>query len=155
MTLIIILFTIGILLLAAEVLVPGAILGLAGGVLLFTGCVLSFVQLGLTEGIIAIACTIVAALIVFYIQFKILPKTPFGKRFFLNEEVDGTSSALSNDARELIGKTAKSVTVLSPSGYILIDGKRYEATSQSGQIPAGTDLLVTEANHFQLTVRTQ
>lgn len=153
MTLIILLFTIGILLLAAEVLVPGAILGIAGGVLLFTGCILSFLQLGPSEGFIAVTCTAIAAAIVFYIQFKILPKTPFGKRFFLRDEIDGTSVALQDSARDLIGKTAKSVTVLSPSGYVLIDGTRYEAKSQSGLIPAETELLVTDANHFQLTVR--
>lgn len=153
MTLIIAIFTIGILLLAAEVLVPGAILGVAGGALLFTGCILSFTMLGVGEGITAIACSMVAAAIVFYIQFKILPKTTFGKRFFLSKEIEAISAHPSDKARDLIGKTAKSVTVLSPTGYVMIDGERYEATSQSGQIPAETNLLVTAANHFQLTVR--
>ncbi|MEP2775725.1 MAG: NfeD family protein [Luteolibacter sp.] len=155
MTLIILLFAIGIFLLAAEVMIPGGILGLAGGVLLFTGCIVSFVQLGTTEGLIAIGISLIAAFIVFYIQFRILPKTRFGKRFFLRREISGSSTALGNDARDLIGKTAQSVTVLSPSGYVSIDGKRYEAVSQSGQIAPGTPLEVIAANHFQLTVRTK
>lgn len=155
MTLIILLFAIGIFLLAAEVLIPGGILGLAGGVLLFTGCVVSFVQLGTMEGLSAIGIALVAAGIVFFIQFKILPKTRFGKRFFLNREISSSSTALGDEARDLIGKTAISVTVLSPSGYVTIDGKRYEAASQSGQIGKDTELLVTDANHFQIIVRTK
>jgi len=154
-TLIIILFAIGIFLLAAEVMIPGGILGVAGGVLLFAGCVLSFVILGTTEGIIAIGVTLLAAIIVFYIQFKVLPNTRAGKRFFLEKQISGTSTSLGDEARDLIGKTATSVTVLSPSGYVTVDGKRLEAYSQSGHIAPGTELIVTEANHFQIIVRTK
>ncbi len=152
-SLIILLFTIGLLLLAAEVMIPGGILGIAGGVLLFAGCVLSFVQRGPSEGMAAIGVTVVAAIIVFYIQFRILPKTRFGKRFFLEKSISGTSSEIGGKTRDLVGKTAQSVTVLSPSGYVTIDDVRYEAISQSGQIPKNTELIVTATNSFQLTVR--
>ena len=153
MTLIILLFTIGLILLAAEVLVPGGILGIAGGVVLFAGCVVSFVQLGSTGGLIAVCAALIAAALVFFVQFKILPTTRVGKRFFLSREISGSSAALGNDARDLIGKTALSTTVLSPSGYVTIDGKRYEAVSQSGQVVPGTELIVSDTNNFQLTVR--
>ncbi len=155
MTLIILLFTIGLILLAAEVLVPGGILGIAGGVALFAGCVVSFMELGASGGLIAVVVAMLAAFVVFYIQFKILPKTRVGKRFFLKREITATSTALQDSARDLIGKAALSATVLSPSGYVTIDGKRYEAVSQSGQIAPGTELEVIDANHFQLTVRTK
>ena len=155
MPLIIILFSIGIFLLAAEVMIPGGILGIGGGVLLFAGCVVSFVVLGTTEGIIAIGVTLLAAGLVFYIQFKVLPNTRAGKRFFLERQISGTSVAVGDEARDLVGKTATAVTVLSPSGYVTVDGKRLEAFSQSGHIAPGTELLVTGANHFQITVRTK
>ena len=152
MTLIILLFSLGIILLAFEVMIPGGILGLAGGILLFTGCILCFTTLGPTEGTIAIFVTAAAAFAVFYIQFKVLPNTKMGKRFFLNKSIEGSSTALKKDAQDLIGKTATSVTVLSPSGYVKIDGIQYEAFSDSGQIPVNTELEVTKANSFQLTV---
>ena len=155
MTLIIFIFAIGLFLLAAEVLVPGGILGIAGGIVLFAGCVVSFIKLGSTGGLIAVCVAFIAAALVFFIQFKILPKTRIGKRFFLSREITGSSAALGDDARDLVGKTALSTTVLSPSGYVTIDGKRYEAVSQSGQIVPGTELIVSDANHFQLTVRTK
>ena len=155
MSIIILLFSIGLLLLVLEVMIPGGILGIAGGILLFSGCILSFVILGNTEGMIAIGITLVAAIILFYIQFKILPNTRMGKRFFLNREINGSSSNFKESSRDLIGKTATSVTVLSPSGYVLISGKQYEAFSESGQIPKDTELEVIAANSFQLTVRTK
>jgi membrane-bound serine protease (ClpP class) len=154
-SIIILLFSIGLLLLVLEVMIPGGILGIAGGILLFSGCILSFVILGNTEGMIAIGITLVAAIILFYIQFKILPNTRMGKRFFLNREINGSSSNFKESSRDLIGKTATSVTVLSPSGYVLISGKQYEAFSESGQIPKDTELEVIAANSFQLTVRTK
>ncbi|QTN33333.1 NfeD family protein [Akkermansiaceae bacterium] len=155
MTLIILLFTLGLLLLAAEVMIPGGILGIVGGVSLFTGCIVSFVILGPTEGMIAIAITILAAITLFYVQFKILPNTKFGRRFFLDDEISATSSAIGSEARDLIGKDAESITVLSPSGYVMVGGKRYEAVSQSGQIPQGTILEIVSVNSFQLIVRTR
>ena len=155
MTLIILLFSIGLFLLAAEVLVPGGIFGIVGGIILFAGCVVSFIQLGADGGLVAVVVAICAAFLVFFIQFKILPKTRAGKRFFLSREISATSTALQDDARDLVGKTALSATVLSPSGYVTIDGKRYEAVSQSGQIAPGTELEIIDANHFQLTVRTK
>jgi membrane-bound ClpP family serine protease len=155
MSLIILFFSIGLFLLAIEVLIPGGILGGIGAILLFTGCVLSFVILGTTEGLIAIGVTLIAGTLVFYIQFKILPNTRIGKRFFLKREISATSSPLKENTQDLIGKTATSVTLLSPSGYVMVDGKSYEAVSQSGQIPKNTELLITSANSFQLTVKTK
>ncbi|MFK7852393.1 MAG: NfeD family protein [Akkermansiaceae bacterium] len=155
MSLIALLFSLGIILLAFEVMIPGGILGLAGGILLFTGCVLAFTTLGTAEGTLAIFITVAAAGTVFYVQFKILPNTKMGKRFFLDESVEGSSTALKKDAQDLIGKTATSVTVLSPSGYVKIDGKQYEAFSESGQIPKNTELQVTDANSFQLIVKSK
>lgn len=155
MSLIILLFAIGLFLLAAEVLVPGGILGIAGGLALFAACIVSFLRLGASGGLISLVVAICAAILVFFIQFKLLPKTRVGKRFFLTREISAKSTALPDKARDLIGKSALSATVLSPSGYVTIEGERYEAVSRSGQIAPGTELEVIDANHFQLTVRTK
>lgn len=155
MSLVILFFSIGLILLFLEVIIPGGILGIIGAISLFIGCISSFVLLGTTQGLIAIGIALVAGGSVFYIQFKILPKTRFGKRFFLKNEISASSNSLQENARDLIGKTATSVTVLSPTGYVIIDGKTFEASSQSGQIPKDTELEVTAATPFQLTVRTK
>lgn len=152
MTLIILLFTLGIVLLAVEVIVPGGILGSIGGLMMFGGCIAAFIYYGTGGGIIAVIIATVLAILAFYIEFRILPKTSLGRRAFLTSEIKAVSSAFGEEARDLIGKSAKALTMLSPSGYILIDGKRYEAFCQSGQVPAGANLEVTGADNFRLIV---
>jgi len=152
MTSIILLFALGIVLLVVEVIVPGGILGAIGGLMMFGGCVMAFIEFGSMGGILASVIALVLTVIAFYIEFRILPRTAIGKRAFLTKEITGVSAAFSDDARELIGKSAEAVTMLSPSGYIRIDGKRYEAFCQSGQVPAGAPLKVIGADNFRLIV---
>ena len=137
MTLIILLFALGIVLLAVEVIVPGGILGSIGGLMMFGGCVMSFLEFGTGGGIVAVTVALALAVLALYIEFRVLPKTAIGKRAFLTREITGVSAAFGEEARDLIGKSAEALTMLSPSGYIRIDGKRYEAFCQSGQVPAG------------------
>ena len=152
MTSIILLFALGIVLLVVEVIVPGGILGAIGGLMMFGGCVMSFIEFGSLGGILASIIALILTFIAFYIEFRILPRTAVGKRAFLTKEITGVSAAFGDEARELIGKSAEALTMLSPSGYIRIDGKRYEAFCQSGQVPAGAPLTVIGADNFRLIV---
>lgn len=135
MTLIVLLFSIGILLLVAEVLVPGGVLGTLGGLLLLGGCVLAFVNFGVGGGLLAVVAALLLGLLAFFMELWVLPRTRFGKRAFLTAEMTGVSAALGAEARELVGKPATALTMLSPSGYVLIEGRRYEAFCQTGQAP--------------------
>lgn len=152
MTLIVLLFAIAIVLMVLEVLVPGAILGTIGGVLMFIGSVCAFVQFGFGGGMIALALAFAVAGLAFFIEFHWLPKTKLGRRAFLTEEVKGVAAAFGDEARELIGQPAEAVTLLSPSGYVRIAGRRYEAFCQSGQAPVGAVLEVIGADSFRLIV---
>jgi len=152
MTLIILLFALGLVFLAVEVIVPGAILGTAGGILMLVATVVAFSRFGTGGGMLALAIGLLLTGLTFFIEFKILPKTKFGRRAFLTSEVTGVSAAFGNEARELIGKSAEALTMLSPSGYVRIDGRRYEAFCQTGQAPVGAALEVTGADNFRLIV---
>lgn len=152
MTWIILLFALGILFIAVEVIVPGAVLGAIGGLLMFAGVVLAFVDLGFGGGMLALAAALVVAAVALFIEFRILPRTKIGRRAFLTKEISGVSNPSSNSLPELIGKSAEAITMLSPTGYVRIDGKQYEAFSQSGQVPAGAELDVIGADTFRLIV---
>ena len=152
MTLIFLLYALGILLLVAEVLVPGGVLGTVGGILMFIGCVIAFVQYGTGGGLFALLAGIVLATVAFYIEFRVLPKTKLGRHAFLTKEMTGVSAAFGHEARNLIGKSAEALTMLSPSGYVRVDGRRYEAFCQSGQAPVGSALEVIGADSFRLIV---
>lgn len=152
MTLIAILFLLGILLLVAEVLVPGGVIGTVGAIFLFIGCVVAFSRYGTGGGVLALVAGIALALVAFYIEFRVLPKTRIGRRAFLTKEMTGVSAAFGSEALDLIGKSAEALTMLSPSGYVRIDGRRYEAFCQSGQAPVGSALKVISADSFRLIV---
>ena len=152
MTLIILLFSIGILFIAVEVIIPGAILGSIGALLMFGGCIIAFIDYGTFGGIVAVLTAFAIAGLAFFIEFHYLPKTKFGKRAFLTKEITAVSVAVSSEARKLIGKSAEAITMLSPSGYVLVEGLRYEAFCQSGQAPAGSALDIIGADSFRLIV---
>ncbi|MBN8458431.1 MAG: serine protease [Verrucomicrobia bacterium] len=152
MTLIILLFAVGILLLVAEVLVPGGVLGAIGGLMLFGGCVMAFLDFGVGGGLLAVVAALLLGLTAFWLELRVLPRTRIGKRAFLTAEMTGVSAALDDSAKALVGKPATALTLLSPSGYVRIDGQRYEAFCQSGQAPAGADLEVIGADNFRLIV---
>jgi membrane-bound ClpP family serine protease len=152
MSLIILLFIIGILLLAAEVLVPGGIIGSVGGILMFTGCVLAFLDFGVGGGLVAVVIALLLGVAAFYVELRILPRTRMGRRAFLTTEMKGVSAAFGSEAKHLVGKPAAALTMLSPSGYVLVAGQRYEAFCQSGQAPVGAALEVIGADSFRLIV---
>lgn len=152
MTLIVLLYSIGILLLVAEVLVPGGVIGTVGAILMFIGCVIAFYQYGTGGGLLALMAGCVLAITAFYIEFRVLPHTKIGRRAFLTKEMTGVSAAFGAEARNLIGKSAEALTLLSPSGYVRVDGRRYEAFCQSGQAPLGAALEVIGADSFRLIV---
>ena len=152
MTLIFWLFSIGILCIALEVIVPGGIIGAIGGLLMFGGCLAAFMNYGTGIGLVAEAVALAFTILVLFLEFRILPKTKIGKRAFLTAEITGVSAALGKEAQELIGKSAVALTLLSPSGYIQVDGQRYEAFCQSGQAPVGAAIKIIGADNFRLIV---
>lgn len=154
MTAVILLFAIGILFILVEVIVPGGILGLIGGLLMFGGCVFAFIDFGTGGGLVAMLSGFAIAAILLYFEFKILPRTSIGKRAFLTTEITGVSAAFGVEARAMIGKSGEAITMLSPSGYIRVEGQRYEAFCQSGQVPVGTPLRIIGADNFRLIVST-
>ncbi len=152
MTLLILLFIVGIVLLSAEIIVPGGILGALGALMMFGGCVVAFRDHGSVGGIIAVLSAFMLAGIALYIEFRYLPHSKWGKRAFLNAQITSVTSALGKEALDLVGKSAEALTLLSPSGYVCVDGERYEAFCQSGQAPVGSVLEIIGADNFRLIV---
>lgn len=143
---------VGIICLCVEMLIPGGILGLVGGGFLLAACAVTFVQFGVQAGLLTLLGSLALAGAVFFAEVKLFPRTRVGKRAILEGQIHGVSAQFGPEAAALIGSTGKSLTVLSPTGLILVDGKQYEAFSRDGQIPAGADLRITGVDAFRLIV---
>lgn len=152
MNAIVLLFLLGVLLLAGEVFVPGAILGVIGGAAMVVGCVLSFQQFGPMGGLIATAVAVALLGATLYIELVWLPRSRFGKRLVVQGASDATSQPPLAQLDAVLGKTAEAVTTLAPSGYVLVEGRRYEAFCQSGHVAKGATLRVTGLDNFRLIV---
>ncbi len=152
MTAITVLFAIGIVLVAFEILVPGGLLGLVGGLCLLAGVVAAFNQFGATGGAIASALALLIGAVTIYAEFVILPKTRLAKKFTMSETVAGRSQPEVADRTAVIGREVVAVTKLAPSGVVTLDGRRYEAFSQSGLAEVGSRLKVVDTDTFRLIV---
>ena len=153
MSLVITLLGIGVVLLAAEVFVPGGILGGAGGLFMVAGCISAFMILGSGWGIVSLICGLLLLAAVFWFEYAILPRTKWGGQFFLKKEIQGGGIQGRKEKESLVGESAVAVTALAPSGYVMVKGKRYEATSQSGFINEGEVLYIVAFDQFNLIVR--
>ncbi len=152
MNAIFLLFLFGVLLLAGEVFMPGAVLGILGALCMAAGCVISFLQFGAGFGILATIIALGLLALTLYVELVWLPKTKFGKTLIVHSTVEATSQPALAEKENVVGKTAEAVTPLVPSGYVLVEGRRYEAYSQSGHAAKGALLRVTGLDNFRLIV---
>jgi membrane-bound serine protease (ClpP class) len=153
MSTIVALFIAGAVLLAAEVFVPGAVLGVFAALALLAGVVLSFVEYGSQGGWMAVAAALALVGVTLWFEFKILPKTAWGRRLFLKAEITGKSQAPLAERDVVVGQAGVADTTLAPSGYVTVAGKRYEAYSRSGLIAKGEALSVVGLDNFRLIVQ--
>jgi len=153
MSVIMVLFIAGAVLLAAEVFVPGAVLGVFAALAMLAGVVLAFVEHGPAGGWTAIGAALALTAATLWFEFKILPKTSLGRRLFLKAEIKGASQPPLAEHNAVVGQAGVADTTLAPTGYVVIAGKRYEAYSRSGLIAKGEALSVVGLDNFRLIVQ--
>ncbi len=152
MTAILLLFLLGTVLLVFEVFTPTSILGILGGLAMLGGCILAFQDYGAGGGSVAVVAGLAILGLALYVEFGLLPKTRLGKRFFLHDAIGAVSQPPVAEAGAVVGRTCEAATTLAPSGYVLLDGRRYAAFSQAGHVARGTTLRVVAVDNFRLTV---
>ena len=152
MNAIIILFVTGALLLAAEIFLPGVIAGVAGALALLAGSILSFREFGFAGGLAASGGALALVVLMIYVELVVIPRTAFGRRLVVNAKVDATSQPPPAALAAVVDKPAEALTTLAPSGYVLIDGRRYEAFCRSGHAAKGALLRVVGVDNFRVIV---
>ncbi len=151
MSTIITLLLVALLLFFFEIVVPGGILALMGACLIIAACVVAFNTYGAMVALAVFVGSLVVSLLLLYIEFKILPKTKYGKRLFLLR-AQKASSLKPQAGQDIIGQRGESITTMAPTGMVLIDGEKYEAFSQSGLLEKGTPVAVVKQDPFRLIV---
>ena len=142
----------GLLLILVEFYLPGAVMGVTGGILVLTSIVLFAMQ---TDSLILIALYIIAvcASIWFLVKFalwRIRTAKP-NRSIYLNSDQKGYYASSFDSS--MIGKKGVVATDLKPGGHILIEGKRLQAISQNGYLVKGTEVIVLSGQEESLIVK--
>lgn len=153
MTTLLILLAVGIFLITLELFLPGGILGIIGGITLIGACAYAFYEYGMGGGMITLGGAVVLFALILVIEFKLLPKSRFGRSFFLRTAVAQIDQSSSDERDALIGKVGETLGTLSPGGRILVEGKTHEAVSQDGLLPKGVPVEIIARNDFRVVVR--
>ncbi len=111
--------------------------------------------LNTVAGMIATIAAIIVLPAYTVLAVKILPKTGLGRKIGLRRDAvaagEGTPEAA--DLDRYIGRVTKAETLLRPSGFVRIDGKRIVAEAESGLIEKGLAVKVIQAGGASVTVR--
>ena len=159
----IVLFIVGIILLALEIFViPGfGIAGVAGIILIFASLFLSLIPSGpfldfdtISIAIIQLTGAIVAALILILILAKILPKSTIFNKLILADEERAEQGFVSYPSEiDLIGKEGIALTTLRPAGTAEFNGKRYDVVADWEYIEQGSKIVVLRVEGVKVVVK--
>lgn len=148
-----ILFVIGISLIALEFFVSGGIAGILGSVAIVGSIIMAGgnpVNMAIS---VLIALAISTAGTVIIIKF-------FGKKLHLLNKLvlmdmtDTESGYVSNvDRPELVGRVAKTSTVLRPSGAAELDGERIDVVTEGSYIDKGKSVIIVKVEGSRVVVR--
>lgn len=146
------LFVVGLILLGAEIFVPGGVLGTIGGLSLAVVMIMGFSLFGPTVGIYISLAILILAGVVFALWIKVFPKTSIGRQMTAQNdlhEAKGTEDGLES----LLDKTGEALSDLRPAGYARIDNRRVDVVTQGGLIPKGTKVRVIDIEGNRVVVK--
>ena len=146
------LWALGLLLVFLEFYLPGAILGICGGALIFFS-ILLFARNGASPLLIAVYIFAVINSVALVIKFALWKIRTAKPDYSIYSSKDQAGYVASGYDRNAIGKTGVVLSDLKPGGYILIEGKQHQALSQSGYIIKGSQVKVIGGEGESLIVK--
>ena len=149
---IIILTLVGFLCLAAEVFVPGLVLGIIGCLCLIGAVVAAFVQYGPLTGAIVFAAVSAFSLIGFMAWMFAFPHTAIGRRIMLQKSLNRGESQQTT-RQELLGQEGRALTILRPAGSALLAGRKVDVVAESDFIAPGEPVVVVREEGLRIVVR--
>jgi membrane-bound serine protease (ClpP class) len=138
----------GIVLIAAEVLLPAhGLIGLVGAISILVSVGFCF-AIDPWIGIGVFAATLAASPFAFALAMRIFPRTPFGRSLLLPPVKDEVPPVTVQ-----IGQVGVTVSELRPMGTCEFAGVRVEALSDQGIVAPGQKVQVVNLNNRRPTVR--
>ncbi len=151
LTLYLALIVAGIVMLGAEIYVPGGILGVVGFLCLAGAVAIGF-TLGPLVGWLSAAAVVLGTAAGVWVWVRWFPRTRAGRQLVL--QADGRDfKAPSEEWRALVGMTGEAATDLRPAGIARIGGRRVDVTADGTWIEAGRPIRVIAVEGVRVIVR--
>lgn len=147
---IIVLSVVGFLLLAAEVFVPGLVLGFLGSICLAVVIGLGYYQFGALTGSLMLAAVMLIGVIGFFVWMALFPRTTVGRRLINPTHLP---TDFLKAKHPLLGQTGEAFSDLRPAGVAIIDGRKVDVVSEGTFIERGTALTVSLVEGPRVVVR--
>jgi membrane-bound serine protease (ClpP class) len=149
---IVVLIIVGFLMLAAEVFVPGMVLGLLGGLCLAGAVAVAFVYYDVMTGSMVFAGVCILTFSGFLAWLAMFPRTAIGRRIMLQKSlVKGVGERASPS--ELMGEQGRSLTPLRPAGSASIGGRKVDVVAESDFIEPDEAIVVVREEGLRIVVR--
>lgn len=147
----IILLVSGLMLIGAEIFVPGGILGVIGGIALFAAIITGFTAFPdygeyIAVGIIALIGIVIA------LWIKFFPKSRIGKKMTVSQDL-ASSKGTETGLKELLGKEGEAASDLRPAGFAVIENRRVDVVTQGEMISRGERIRVIEIESNRVVVK--
>lgn len=146
-----ILLILGLLFIFLEFYLPGAILGSIGGILLVISVVIFAMEATPVATVLYFFAVVVLLFLLIRYTLRKIPRTKPEYSIYSNKDQEGYRA--SKYDMSVIGKIGVVIADLKPGGYILVDGKKHQAISQSGYIARGEKVLILAGQEESLIVR--
>lgn len=150
---IVILMLLGTALVVAEFFIPGLIVGIAGGICLLLGVVLTFQNYGFARGALLLSGLAVLLVIGAAVWITYFPGSRFGRKVTLLTSISGRIEHPRQQG--LLGREGRALSDLRPAGVAEIDGQRVDVVAESRLIASGTTVRVVRTEGAVVTVREQ
>ena len=149
---IVVLIIVGFLLLAAEVFVPGLVLGLLGGLCLSGAVVIAFAYYDAVTGSLVFVGVCALTVGGFLGWMAAFPHTAIGRKVMLQKSHrQGIGGKV--PPAELLGAQGRSLTPLRPAGTASIGGRKVDVVAESHFIASDEPIVVVREEGMRVVVR--
>lgn len=149
---IIVLALVGFLLIAAEVFVPGMVLGILGGFCLMGAVGVAYGNYGALTGTLVFAGLAILTMTGVIIWIFSFPQTALGRRIMLRQSLEPGEGAAVPRA-SLLDEEGSALTPLRPSGTARFGDRKVDVVAESDFIEAGDAIVVVREEGIRVVVR--
>lgn len=142
----------GLLMMGAEVFIPGGIIGGIGGIFLLGAIAISFQVFSMVTALYITAATVILVGISIMLWIKIFPRTGVGRRMMVTSD-ESTFKSSPASLADLLGQEGVAACDLRPAGYVMFGLRRVDVVADGMMISKDSRVKVVRVEGFRVVVK--